>query len=183
MRRIGDDSDQVSGKVKVIMPETKARRIRPHTAILRKPTILDETLKDKVDMAMTKKQFLAAVKLCTDLATRQKNRVAMDKQRLNVRHIRAPLGYNAETRRLIKVQPKAKTDQANLPNVAKKGNSNKSPRSKAKTKTDEVTKDIPMPCNSCGRSDLPERFHTHPNKDNDGEDTTNSRYLKTINDD
>ena len=44
----------------------KERRLeRPRTAVLKHPAVLDEALKDKVDMTMTKKRFLAAVKLCT----------------------------------------------------------------------------------------------------------------------
>ena len=41
-------------------------RERPKTATLSHPNILDETLKDKVDMTLTKKDLLAAVKLCND---------------------------------------------------------------------------------------------------------------------
>ena len=41
-------------------------RERPKTATLPHPSILDETLKDKVDMTLTKKDLLAAVKLCND---------------------------------------------------------------------------------------------------------------------
>ena len=41
-------------------------RERPKTATLPHPNILDETLKDKVDMTLTKKDLLAAVKLCND---------------------------------------------------------------------------------------------------------------------
>lgn len=44
----------------------KASRERPKTATLPHPNILDETLKDKVDMTLTKKDLLAAVKLCND---------------------------------------------------------------------------------------------------------------------
>ena len=41
-------------------------RERPKTATLPHPSILDETLKDKVDMTLTKKDLLAAVKLCNN---------------------------------------------------------------------------------------------------------------------
>ncbi len=44
---------------------------RPKTATLKRPHILDETLKDKVDMTLTKKEFLAAVKLCSDVAVQR----------------------------------------------------------------------------------------------------------------
>lgn len=44
---------------------------RPKTATLKRPHILDESLKDKVDMTLTKKEFLAAVKLCTDAAVQR----------------------------------------------------------------------------------------------------------------
>ena len=43
-----------------------ALRERPKTATLPHPSILDETLKDKVDMTLTKKDLLAAVKLCNN---------------------------------------------------------------------------------------------------------------------
>ena len=39
------------------------RLARPRTAVLKRPRVLDESLKDKLDMTLTKKQFLAAVKL------------------------------------------------------------------------------------------------------------------------
>lgn len=44
---------------------------RPKTATLKRPHILDETLKDKVDMTLTKKEFLAAVKLCSDVSVQR----------------------------------------------------------------------------------------------------------------
>ena len=44
---------------------------RPKTATLKRPHILDESLKDKVDMTLTKKEFLAAVKLCSDVAVQR----------------------------------------------------------------------------------------------------------------
>ena len=47
------------------MRKTELRE-RPKTATLPHPNILDETLKDKVDMTLTKKDLLAAVKLCNN---------------------------------------------------------------------------------------------------------------------
>ena len=44
---------------------------RPKTATLKRPHILDESLKDKVDMTLAKKEFLAAVKLCSDAAVQR----------------------------------------------------------------------------------------------------------------
>ena len=44
---------------------------RPRTATLKRPFILDETLKDKVDMSLTKKEFMMAVKLCSDVAVQR----------------------------------------------------------------------------------------------------------------
>ena len=44
---------------------------RPNTATLPKPNILDESLKDKVDMTLTKKGLLAAVKLCSDVVVQR----------------------------------------------------------------------------------------------------------------
>ena len=41
----------------------RGRLARPRTAVLKRPRVLDESLKDKLDMTLTKKQFLAAVKL------------------------------------------------------------------------------------------------------------------------
>ena len=48
------------------MRKTFGSRERPKTATLPHPSILDETLKDKVDMTLTKKDLLAAVKLCNN---------------------------------------------------------------------------------------------------------------------
>ena len=42
---------------------SRMRLARPRTAVLKRPRVLDESLKDKLDMTLTKKQFLAAVKL------------------------------------------------------------------------------------------------------------------------
>ena len=44
---------------------------RPKTATLPRPSILDESLKDKLDMTLTKKELLAAVKLCSDVAVQR----------------------------------------------------------------------------------------------------------------
>jgi hypothetical protein len=44
---------------------------RPKTATLKRPYILDESLKDKVDMTLTRKAFMAAVKLCSDAAVQR----------------------------------------------------------------------------------------------------------------
>ena len=44
---------------------------RPKTATLPRPKVLDESLKDKLDMTLTKKELLAAVKLCSDAAVQR----------------------------------------------------------------------------------------------------------------
>merc|ERR1712223_1310678 len=44
---------------------------RPKTATLKRPSILDESLKDKVDMTLTKKELMTAVKLCSDVAVQR----------------------------------------------------------------------------------------------------------------
>ncbi len=61
---------------------------RPKTAVLKRPVVLDETLKDKVDMTLTKKQFLAAVKLC-------KEKLAMQQQPAIRNRMHAAVGYKS----------------------------------------------------------------------------------------
>ena len=65
---------------------SRNRRLqRPRTAVLKRPAVLDESLKDKLDMTLTKKQFLAAVKLV-------KNKMAF-RQELPRRNKMAAVGY------------------------------------------------------------------------------------------
>ena len=66
----------------------RRRLQRPRTAVLKRPAVLDESLKDKLDMTLTKKQFLAAVKLV-------KNKMAF-RQELPRRNKMAAVGYRDE---------------------------------------------------------------------------------------
>ena len=161
----------------------RERRLeRPSTAVLKRPRILDESLRDKVDMTMTKKHFLAAFKLCTDLALKRCNATPP-------RSNRAAVGYRRETRmnysrtRLMKSKarenspsskiPQYKPPQRELPkmpNVDQK-------RPKSRKKLDRQITHVLEPCQSCGRSDLPERFHTHPpsEAENNGKSEASSK--------
>lgn len=69
---------------------------RPTTAVLKRPIILDETLKDKVDMTMTKKQFLAAFKLCSDEAKSKANSRLTNRGLPIMRNRRAAVGYKKD---------------------------------------------------------------------------------------
>ncbi len=76
---------------------SRHRRIdRPTTAVLKRPIILDESLKDKVDMTMTKKQFLAAFKLCSDEAKNKANSRLTNRGLPIMRNRRAAVGYKKD---------------------------------------------------------------------------------------
>lgn len=170
---------------------------RPKTAVLMHPAILDETLKDKIDMTLTKKQFLAALKLCNDTVISQRSIPVMRKKWAPVGFKRDPQGPRLPSRRVrnrtspiseyrnrqdqiygrsTKIplhinRPRTSTvnnpiiNQVDLPTIELP---NPALRVKSKMKArnakkmDKPSEQVPEPCRSCGRSDLPERFHTHP---------------------
>ena len=65
---------------------------RPTTAVLLKPKVLDESLKDKIDMSMTKKQFMSALKIC-DKSNLMALRKKVDEQTRPRQHIRGAIGF------------------------------------------------------------------------------------------
>ena len=62
-RRKGNGGGGSSSQYSASSGRRRPRLQRPRTAVLKRPAVLDESLKDKLDMTLTKKQFLAAVKL------------------------------------------------------------------------------------------------------------------------
>ena len=75
---------------------SRNRRLqRPRTAVLKRPAVLDESLKDKVDMTLTKKQFLAAVKL---VKTKMAFRAGQEMALLPRRNKMAAVGYRSRSR-------------------------------------------------------------------------------------
>ena len=196
---------------------TSGRIQRPKTAVLKRPVILDEALKDKLDMTMTKKQFLAAVKLCKKengssrvpvMPVRRNRRAAVGYRRSNSIQSASSVGSArtiviassaAATRsnnsQIIKVGsptkktaaspkriPPAQTTPASskivdlpkveLPNPALKLK-NKAKAKKGKKGKGGVPEKVPEPCNSCGRNDYPERFHTHGANNNNHNHSSN----------
>jgi hypothetical protein len=186
---------------------------RPRTAILRRPIILDETLKDKVDMTMTKKQFLVAVKLCDEAKRRTALATASTMQvvvlpRMRPRPSRAAVGYRREK---LRVRPSALGDivleeqqvkmflpptasrprtkkldrpinaPTDLPSISTlvRSDSIRIPPGQEKKNSwppmsSKTTEKVPEPCRSCGRSDVPERLHTHRGH-NHGSNKSNSK--------
>ncbi|TRY67253.1 hypothetical protein TCAL_02938 [Tigriopus californicus] len=177
--------------------ESVWRAERPKTAVLMHPAILDETLKDKIDMTLTKKQFLAALKLCNDNVVSQRPIPVMRKKWAPVGFKRDPQGPRLPSRRVrnrtspiseyrsrqdqiygrsTKIplhinRPRTSTvnkpviKQVDLPTIELPNPALKvKAKMKAKNakKIDKPDEKVPEPCRSCGRSDLPERFHTHP---------------------
>lgn len=188
----------------------RASRERPKTATLPHPNILDETLKDKVDMTLTKKDLLAAVKLCNDGTTVHATtgtRTASNLARL--RKLRQyssadETGSSSGSAEQIYMPPKARraSSRAKLKSVPARPMTSRLERpshsdldvpniryySKPKSLKARLThkmktearkklfshppETILEPCLSCGRTDQPERFHTHPLKEEKEPKTT-----------
>ena len=181
----------------------RASRERPKTATLPHPNILDETLKDKVDMTLTKKDLLAAVKLCNDGTTVHATtgtRTASNLARL--RKLRQyssadetgsssgsaeqiympPKTRRASTRAKLKSVParpmtsrleRPSHSDLDVPNIryyskpkSLKARLTHKMKNEARKKLfSHPPETILEPCLSCGRTDQPERFHTHPLKE------------------
>ena len=230
---------------------TQRRLRRPSTAVLKKPTVLDETLRDKIDMTMTNKEFLSALKLCkeTTIAARKTQQelltappsAASSVNQYPPRNKKAPVGFRHDPEaakmpprrsrsqkrstskprrgselspstvlRDIVSKPRAQdiygslktkipkkvakqkvnsskddddhkaaeeqrpgttkvtrpiNEEADLPHIQSRLRARRARITKkmaAEEKSAEVTTEkVPEPCRSCGRTDLPERFHTH----------------------
>ena len=211
---------------------------RPKTATLKRPHILDESLKDKVDMTLTKKEFLAAVKLCSDAAV-QRGLPNMRSKAAKATKVQAKAGlvmngtkqgfqqrpqspnspYMSKIigkimgRRKVSPDKVAKTTEerpkttklerptmVDLPHIHVKPQHvistrlSKHLKSRIKKTIEETKREpeivhhihllgkqpskataaalsmpkdkVPEPCRSCGRTDFPERLHTHSNNNN-----------------
>jgi zinc-finger of a C2HC-type len=152
---------------------------RPQTATLAKPRVLDTCYLTKVDMSLTRKALLNISNLCKSTGKRG-GRVPMKAFAkittsgvcMQLRPNHRPVGRSlseadeswededscsemiggrsvSRTKTFIResnVNNQGSKSGAKLPAAAKKG----------------TKRTVPEPCHSCGRSDLPERLHSHP---------------------
>jgi len=170
---------------------------------------LDISLKDKVDMTMTKKHFLSAFKLCASISNpalnssmdgrnrRQKTRdqaptfvsvkpakeaspsgespASRRPRYKDLRSERPSVDITGEKKGLAKlteagrvvVPPINKRLVARAAKLARaqtrEAQKKKDPPSSSPSPTRTIKREAPLaPCRSCGRTDLPERFHAHP---------------------
>lgn len=144
---------------------------RPLTATLEKPTILDISLIDTLDMSLVRKEFLN-IAICrvpliikshkSLMKTVQNSKVKKTKKgsSKNSAEAEEETGRSSEeghsVRSLKKVKKTPKSEDANNNKVKKE---RKSVTGKILNATNI---DLPEPCTTCGRPDQPERFHSHP---------------------
>lgn len=158
---------------------------RPLTATLEKPTILNISFIDKIDMTLMRKEFFALSNLCRLPLTINLKKTQKQHQEICRKPTR-PLSLPAsEIKRNCKKSNSE--DETHLRCIKKSViplkslQINKSPKNCSKTHSDtnnntklprklppttrlnyvKSTK-LPEPCKTCGRSDQPERLHSHP---------------------
>jgi zinc-finger of a C2HC-type len=150
---------------------------RPQTATLAKPRVLDTCYLTKVDMSLTRKALLNISNLCKSTGKRG-GRVPMKAFAkittsgvcMQLRPNHRPLG------RSLSEADESWEDEDSCSEIVgarsvgrtktfvREGNaSNNQGGAKTLAAAKKGTKrTVPEPCHSCGRSDLPERLHSHP---------------------
>lgn len=151
---------------------------RPQTATLAKPRVLDTCYLTKVDMSLTRKALLNISNLCKSTGKRG-GRVPMKAFAkittsgvcMQLRPNHRPLGRSlseadeswededscSELNGRSVSRTKTFVRESNVNNQGGKGGA----KSLAAAKKG-IKRTVPEPCHSCGRSDLPERLHSHP---------------------
>ncbi|KAG5867483.1 hypothetical protein JTB14_037682 [Gonioctena quinquepunctata] len=163
---------------------------RPLTATLEKPSILDIRLVGKLDMSKIRKEFLNMSNLCRMPMLLKSPRSSKPQRPLSLpptKRSKKKKGVSdpedswedEESTRSSKLPKKQKaklkpTDSKKTVKAVKCCDSNNNKTSKVPRRkisavkvlgaagNDAVSTKLPEPCKSCRRSDLPERFHSHP---------------------
>ncbi|KAF4527495.1 hypothetical protein B566_EDAN015432 [Ephemera danica] len=160
---------------------------RPQTATLERPRVLDTTYLTKLDMSLTRKALLSVTNLCKvpvgkrKIPLRSAGRI-VGARRLKPRPSEADESWEDESvseverpvkekktlrnqvgsKRIVVARDKSETkSRQDTPN-AKVRNSVSSPCRGDHSRKATTPRNIPEPCRSCGRTDLPERLHSHP---------------------
>ncbi|XP_074032606.1 uncharacterized protein isoform X2 [Leptinotarsa decemlineata] len=155
---------------------------RPLTATLEKPTILDIRLMGKIDMSKIRKEFLNISNLCRMPIILKGPKVTKPHRPLSLPPAKKTKKKQSdpddswedeESSRSSKLPKKriARLKPGEVKKVAKCCDTNNNKTSKVPRRTavkvlgvanDAQSTKLPEPCKSCRRSDLPERFHSHP---------------------
>lgn len=159
---------------------TKSLERRPRTATLNKPRLLNESLINVLDMSLITKELLQITNLCQTHISHE-----IEKKRHEVKHAFKPVLKTIIKR--VKKEPKASqailvTSPISKPTTPRKSKDLDNNRrnlktlnnSKTFTKLSDIENNmsytdgfdesltVPVPCKTCGRTDQPERFHSHP---------------------
>ncbi|XP_056636332.1 zinc finger protein 474-like [Diorhabda sublineata] len=162
---------------------------RPLTATLDKPTVLDIRLIRKIDMSKIRKEFLNISNLCRIpmllhnckphrprslpppiMNKKNKNKSDIDDTSVEEESIKSDriAGRRASKLKSITVQRTVKNCDKNNNNKSirvprkNKDNTHSNEKKRIGSPSDAKSTKLPQPCNSCGRSDQPERLHSHP---------------------
>ena len=159
-----------TGRLRAALEAQQSPRVsRPRTATLKKPRVLDAEKKTELDMSTTRCNELLQL-VAQNRARRERSERAASEER----------GGRPQTIKLT--QPSSK--DLNVPNIDYRSAAVISPegRSKAAKATTKLSRrlpnftraleelfhaprakaGVPRPCMSCGKTENPERFHSHP---------------------
>lgn len=156
---------------------------RPLTATLEKPTILNISFIDKIDMTLMRKEFFALSNLCKlpltiNLKKTQKQPQAIHRKPTRplslpsseIKHKHTQHNSRSEDELSLKSTRKLVAPlKRQSPKICEKALSDTNNNTKSSRKLPPTTKlsyvkstKLPEPCKTCGRSDQPERLHSHP---------------------
>lgn len=173
-----DNSNSQTWPLSKVKQRTKSLERRPRTATLNKPRLLNESLINVLDMSLITKELLQITNLCQTHISHE-----IEKKRHEVKHAFKPVLKTIIKR--VKKEPKASqailvTSPISKPTTPRKSKDLDNNRrnlktlnnSKTFTKLSDIENNIeggfdesltvPVPCKTCGRTDQPERFHSHP---------------------
>ena len=159
-----------NGRLRAALEAQQSPRVsRPRTATLKKPRVLDAEKKAELDMSTTRCNELLQI-------------VAQNRERRERRERAASEERGGRPQTIKLTQPSSK--DLNVPNIDYRASAVISPegRSKAVKATTKLSRrlpnftraleelfhaprnkaGVPRPCMSCGKTENPERFHSHP---------------------
>lgn len=145
---------------------------RPSTATLIKPTILDTKLLGIFDMTTVSREHLLAIKNLVHSTPRCKCRPMTKAVSLKCDQKADPVQGHEKIQKVYKVLNKTYRIRTNV-------------RQKLHDLSEaaeiiEKPIALPAPCSTCGRSDQPERFHSHPSRVENQKKCVNLEEKKTV---
>lgn len=147
---------------------------RPLTATLEKPTILNISFIDKIDMTLMRKEFFALSNLCklplTINLKKQPQRRPLSLPPSEINRNRKQTSSEDEAslktsrKPMVHLLKRQSPKNGDKPLISDTNNNTKLPRKLPPTTKPSYVKStkLPEPCKTCGRSDQPERLHSHP---------------------